>query len=624
MESIRNFLKSWPGRIFLMLCLSPLVILGLESYFRGSSSVNEVANVGDQTITRMEYQNGINSRRNELLQSGVEPSAINNIVLNREVLDGLINRALLKNQAQLLGMYVSDAVINDLLLKDPQFLDENGQFSNERFAFSLKQQGITKDQLFNEYRQQLNLMQLYNSIAQTALYPSVDINKLIVLQKETRDVWLHRLPWQDYQDQVQVSNKEIEDYYNEHKNELNSRAMVDLSYVLLDPKQIPLETVSDEEIQAQYDAFKATYIADYTKKISQILITGDDARSTLKKIEDRLAAGESFAALAAEFSDDPISREKGGDIGTFNPDAFGDDGAKVAKAIQGLKKGDVSGPIKTGFGYQLFKVTEVSGNSVPTLEDMREQLAAQVQRQKREQLVADKITRINDMATDGVSIEDIAQQEELTLKTLKNYTKVDNTTVLNQPAVIEAAFDDFTIQDESVSPSIKVNKGTLWVQPANYRPVAPLSLQQASEDIKKVLVKQKATQKALSDAKRIADKVNNGGMSAASVSFKALGTINRQNPQLSEAEKAIVFSKDTPKGKLLAIPEATKSGATVIVMDAINKAKSDDVSETELNQTATIVRQSRGQELFSDYLEYLKIATDVVENDAIINDIAGL
>ena len=47
--------------------------------------------------------------------------------------------------------------------------------------------------------------------------------------------------------------------------------------------------------------------------------------------------GESFAALAKEFSEDPVSAAKGGDIGTFNPDVFGADGAKVAKAIEEFK-----------------------------------------------------------------------------------------------------------------------------------------------------------------------------------------------------------------------------------------------------------------------------------------------
>ena len=624
MESIRNFLKSWPGRIFLMLCLSPLVILGLESYFTGSANANDVATVGDQTISRAEYQDAINNRRNELLQNGVEASTINTNALNREVLKSLINRALLRNQSDQLGMHVSDKVINDLLLQDPQFLDENGQFSNDRFAFALQQQGMTKDQLFNQYRQQLNLMQLYASVAQTALYPEAEINDLLALQLETRDVWVYRLPWKQYKDKVSVSNKEIEDYYNKHQNELNSVAMVDLAYIQLDPSKVAVDEVTEEDIQAQYNAFKANYVGDYSQKVSQILVTGANAQKTIKQIESRLEKGESFAALAKEFSEDPVSAAKGGDIGTFNPDVFGADGAKVAKAIEGLNKDQVSEPVKTSFGYQLFKVTEMSGEGIASLDSMREELVAQAERQKREELIADKITRINEMAIDGVGIEDIAQQEELSVQKIKDYTKKDNKTVLAQPAVIEAAFDDFAIQDESVSASIKVNNGTLWVQPTNYRPVKPLTLQQATAEIKTILVKQKASAQALASAQAISKTVNDKGMQAAQAKFQSLGNINRQSSLLTANEQAIAFSKDSTDGKPVAVSEKTNEGATVLVLGPITKGSMQDVPAAELSQAMFDMRSIRGQEYFSDYVEYLKGATKIEENERVINEVGGV
>lgn len=624
MESIRNFLKSWPGRIFLMLCLSPLVILGLESYFTGSANANDVATVGDQTISRAEYQDAINNRRNELLQNGVEASTINTNALNREVLKSLINRALLRNQSDQLGMHVSDKVINDLLLQDPQFLDENGQFSNDRFAFALQQQGMTKDQLFNQYRQQLNLMQLYASVAQTALYPEAEINDLLALQLETRDVWVYRLPWKQYKDKVSVSNKEIEDYYNKHQNELNSVAMVDLAYIQLDPSKVAVDEVTEEDIQAQYNAFKANYVGDYSQKVSQILVTGANAQKTIEQIKSRLEKGESFAALAKEFSEDPVSAAKGGDIGTFNPDVFGADGAKVAQAIEGLNKDQVSEPVKTSFGYQLFKVTEMSGEGISSLDSMREELVAQAERQKREELIADKITRINEMAIDGVGIEDIAQQEELSVQKIKDYTKKNNKTVLAQPAVIEAAFDDFAIQDESVSASIKVNNGTLWVQPTNYRPVKPLTLQQATAEIKTILVKQKASAQALAAAQAISKTVNDKGMQAAQAKFQSLGNINRQSSLLTANEQAIAFSKDSTDGKPVAVSEKTNEGATVLVLGPITKGSMQDVPAAELSQAMFDMRSIRGQEYFSDYVEYLKGATKIEENERVINEVGGV
>lgn len=607
-----------------MLCLSPLVILGLESYFTGSANANDVAKVGDQTISRAEYQDAINNRRNELLQNGVEASAINTNALNREVLKSLINRALLRNQSDQLGMHVSDKVINDLLLQDPQFLDENGQFSNDRFAFALQQQGMTKDQLFNQYRQQLNLMQLYASVAQTALYPEAEINDLLALQLETRDVWVYRLPWEQYKDKVSVSNKEIEDYYNKHQNELNSVAMVDLAYIQLDPSKVAVDEVTEEDIQAQYNAFKANYVGDYSQKVSQILVTGANAQKTIEQIESRLEKGESFAALAKEFSEDPVSAAKGGDIGTFNPDVFGADGAKVAKAIEGLNKDQVSEPVKTSFGYQLFKVTEMSGEGIPSLDSMREELVAQAERQKREELIADKITRINEMAIDGVGIEDIAQQEELSVQKIKDYTKKNNKTVLAQPAVIEAAFDDFAIQDESVSASIKVNNGTLWVQPTNYRPVKPLTLQQATAEIKTILVKQKASAQALAAAQAISKTVNDKGMQAAQAKFQSLGNINRQSSLLTANEQAIAFSKDSTDGKPVAVSEKTNEGATVLVLGPITKGSMQDVPAAELSQAMFDMRSIRGQEYFSDYVEYLKGATKIEENERVINEVGGV
>lgn len=74
------------------------------------------------------------------------------------------------------------------------------------------------------------------------------------------------------------------------------------------------------------------------KKAKSNLITGDKAEQTIQQIQKRLKQGECFAALAKQYSEDPISAAKGGIIGTFNPDVFGADGAKVAKAIEGLIK----------------------------------------------------------------------------------------------------------------------------------------------------------------------------------------------------------------------------------------------------------------------------------------------
>src|SRR5699024_10614892 len=173
------------------------------------------------------------------------------------------------------------------------------------------------------------------------------------------------------------------------------------------PQAIEVNEVAQEDLQQQYEAYKQSLAVVDERKISQILLTGKDAKARADKIKARLATGESFAKVAKAESDDP-SGETGGDIGRFNPAVFGNDAPAVEKALAGLSVGDVSAPVKTSFGYQIFTVTEDNGSKIPSLESMRAELTAKAKEYKRQEMYADKVTAINDLAADGFSIEDIA------------------------------------------------------------------------------------------------------------------------------------------------------------------------------------------------------------------------
>ena len=134
------------------------------------------------------------------------------------------------------------------------------------------------------------------------------------------------------------------------------------------------------------------------------------------------------------------------------------------RTFLGLTVGEVSPVVNTSFGYQIFKVTDDNSDDVPTMESMREELTA-AKEYKRQTIYADKVTAINDLAADGFSIEDIAQQENVTLKRINDYRKENNTSILAQPALIKQAFDDFTIQDQAVTTGIEVGNGMVWAQP---------------------------------------------------------------------------------------------------------------------------------------------------------------
>ncbi len=623
MDKLRDFLKSWPGRILLILCLSPLALLGIESYFGGGVDPNQIAQVGEGSVGLSEYQTAVNNRRSEILEQVDDASLLNEDVLHEQVLKGLIDRTLLEQQAGKLGMTVSDDTINRLLRQEQAFKDADGNFSNDQFANFLRQRGMTKNQLFAEFRNQLSLDQLNASIVGTAVYPMKAVSQLIDLQLESRNIWLHRFEWQDYVDQVKLNKNDIQAYYDANKNDLKSAAVVDLAYLQLSPQSIQISDVTTEDLQQQYEAYKQGQAITDERKISQILLTGENAKARADKVKARLDKGESFVALAKTESDDP-SGETGGDIGRFNPTVFGSDAAAVEKALEGLSVGEVTAPIKTSFGYQIFAVTEDNGSSIPSLESMRDELTAKAKEYKRQEGYADKVAAINDLAADGFSIEDIAQQENVTLKRIKNYPKENNKTPLSQPAVIKQAFDDFTIQDQAVTAGIEVGNGTVWVQPSNYRPIKTLTLSAATPRVTQILRQQKATALALKDAKALAANIKvPADINKQSVRFQPLGEINRQTTRLTEKERGLAFSKQAADNGVVAIASETEIGATLLVGDRIKTEQQSPLSDVQRAQTAAIVRDNLGQDQLQDYLDYLRLVYKVEINEANMSNAQG-
>ena len=616
MDKLRDFLKSWPGRILLILCLSPLALLGVESYFGGNVDPNQIAQVGEASVGLSEYQTAVNSRRSEVLEQVEDASLLNEDVLHEQVLKGLIDRTLLEQQAGKLGMTVSDDTINRLLRQEEIFQDAEGNFSNDQFSNFLRQRGMTKNQLFAEFRNQLSLDQLNASIVGTAVYPMQAVSQLIDLQLESRNVWVHRFNWQDYADKVKLSKADIQSYYDANKDTLKSAAMVDLAYIQLSPQTIKVDEVTAEELQQQYEAYKQSISATDERKVSQILFTGKDAKTRADKVKARLNKGEAFAALAKAESDDP-SGETGGDIGRFNPSVFGSDADTVEEALEGLSVGDVTAPIKTSFGYQIFTVTEDNGKKIPSLDSMRDELTAKAKEYKRQEIYADKVTSINDLAADGFSIEDIAQQENVSLKRIKDYRKVNNKSALPQPAVVKQAFDEFTIQDQAVTAGVEVGNGTVWLQPSNYRPTKTLALANATPRITQILRQQKATALALKDAKALAAGIKTpADISKQSVSFQALGEINRQTTQLTYKERGLAFSQQAADNGVVAIASETEMGATLLVGDRIKTEQQSPLSDMQRAQTASIIRDNLGQDQLQDYLDYLRMVYTVEINES--------
>lgn len=128
-------------------------------------------------------------------------------------------------------------------------------------------------------------------------------------------------------------------------------------------ERIDIKTpIPEEQVKKYYDDHQEEFRQQARTQAQHILIMVDDkadkdaeqkAKATISRIQEEIAAGKSFADLAASYSEDPGSRDNGGDLGYFSRDEMVTEFAEAAFATE---VGKVSEPVRTGYGWHLIKV----------------------------------------------------------------------------------------------------------------------------------------------------------------------------------------------------------------------------------------------------------------------------
>lgn len=217
-------------------------------------------------------------------------------------------------------------------------------FSKKETVATVGNESITKDDLYDM------LVETSGADALAALINT----KVIELEAE--------------KEKVSVSKKEIDDelatYIETYGGEDSFNAALEQSgitkdmikddmkqYALIKKLLEPKIKVTDKEMKAYFEENKAEFNQDAQVEASHILVEDED---TAKKVAQKLADGEDFAELAAEYSTDAANAENGGSLGYFAKGKMVEEFEKVAFS---MKKGDISDPVKTEHGYHIIKVT---------------------------------------------------------------------------------------------------------------------------------------------------------------------------------------------------------------------------------------------------------------------------
>lgn len=615
MESFRKVIKGWLGKALLILFLTPLALVGIEGYF-SSGSKDAVKSVNGAEISKKDLEQLTNSLKEQYLTyANGDETLLNQNFISNKALETLIARQLLLQQAEKLGISLSDQQLVQMIQQQPSF-QQNGQFSEELFANYLKSIGMTNRAFIDSLRKDHALKMLTSTFMDYALVSKGDIAQIANLQTEQRTLQLASVKLDDYKNAVKVTDAELNAYYKKHAAQFKQVTSVDADFVVISPANIKgaSSEVTDAELQQAYNGFVQKQQQSAQPVVKHILIAVDgrtDAEA--KKLADEAAAkikaGTSFAAVAAQYSEDPASKANGGTIAVYQKGVFGN---AFDQTVASLKAGQVSAPVKTDYGYHLIE-TEASAVQVPSFESEKARLTQEVLKTKNANLFSDTVNSLNDMVVSSDSLDVVSQEVKgVQVQTVKGFTLSASHPVLSDANVKVKLFnDDVKNGERNVSSSILLANGdAVWVKVRNYHPAGVQTFAEAKEKVKAKLIEQKAfdaakakIQNALNEFKtKPAAEVNKSG-----INFVSAGTFTRADGMLKRDIQRAAFSLPAPKAGYWSVSTAKLPDELVVVaVTNVNKMDSAALPEEQLNELTKLYQQLRGQQEFDDYTRYLK------------------
>jgi peptidyl-prolyl cis-trans isomerase D len=376
-----------------LICVTMVAYLvpGINDTLNGGNS-NLVAKIGNHTVTTSDITRQVSS----VMRQNKYPEQYRPLVAQRVAEQMIMQQALLW-QAEKLGLSTSDEEVASFLKHGPlsAYLYPDGKFigQKEYESFVSSQFNLSVPLFEREVKNQLTTEKLQATITGGVAVGDSELRTAFVRQNTKVKFDYAVLSLDAVTKEINPSDAELHAYYEKHLKELTSGAAEQrkVVYAIAESGQLPNSAkATDADVDAFYRQHQDEFRVPESVEARHILIKSADtdpkaaqdaALARAQSVLKQLKSGGDFATLAKKFSDDPGSKERGGELGRFGRAQMVPEFSNAAFAA---KPGEIVGPVKTKFGFHLIQVEKKTAAGLRPIEEIRPQLTAYVSRQKSE------------------------------------------------------------------------------------------------------------------------------------------------------------------------------------------------------------------------------------------------
>ncbi|MFB5747352.1 peptidylprolyl isomerase [Cedecea sp. S5-13] len=619
MDNLRAAANHVVLKIILGLIILSFVLTGVGSYLTGGNN-NYAAKVNGQEIARGQFENAVaNERNRQQQQLGDQFSVLAGNEgymkqMRQQVLNQLIDEALLDQYAKHLGLGISDEQIKMAIFSQPAF-QTNGKFDNARYNAIIGNMGLTADQYAQALRNQLTTDQLIKAVVGTDFMLTGETDELAALVSQQRVVREATINVKALAAKQEASEQEINANYEQNKNRYITPEQFKVSYIKLDAASMQ-EEASDADVQAYYDQHKDEFTQPQRNRYS-VIQTKTEAEA--KAILDELSKGGDFAALAKAKSADIISARNGGDMGwleaSTTPDELKNAGLK--------EKGQLSGVVKSSVGFLIVRLDDIQPAVEKPLAEVRDGIVAKVKQEKAVDAYYALQQKVSDAASNDN--ESLASAEKIAgVKAVQTgwFGHDSLPEELNFKPVADAIFSGGLVGENgspgSNSDIITVDGDRAFVlRVSEHKAEAVKPLAEVRDQVIAAVKQQKAEQQAKQDADKLLNalKLGKGAdeMKAAGLSFGEAKTLSRtgQDPISQAAFGLPLPAKDKPS---FGVANDMQGNVVLLSLDEVKAGSMPDEQKKAMVQGIT---QNNAQIAFEALMSNLRKEAKIKLGDII-------
>jgi peptidyl-prolyl cis-trans isomerase D len=421
----------------------------------------------------------------------------------------------------------------------------------------------------------------------------------------------------DMEKLIKPTDEELKKYYENNKSRYAGAIPEKrkATYVVIDRQKLldqAKQSLTNEELLSYYNSHQDLYRTPEQVRVRHILVATpepgpdgkvdqkkvDEARAKAQDIAKQVRAGGNFAELAKKYSDDPGSKDKGGEIGWVTPQS-----AYVQEFIKGslaLNPGETSAPVQSPFGFHIIQAEEKKPAGVKPFTDVKDQIAQQLAQDKAGTEVDALATKVENQAR-SEGLDKAAAANHLEVYHSEFFTRTDNLPgVGTAPEFTQAAFNA-KVNDAPVS--VRIPTGYAVMKVTEDQPAKTPTFEEWRSHVEQDFKQAQATTLLAQRSRELADRAHAqhdlkkaAKELGATIKTSDLVTINSQVPDLGSMSGPASAAFEMKPGE---ISNAIDTGSGAVVFTVVDKQEpaAADMAKNKEMVREQLLQQKRDERL---------------------------